>query len=382
MNPIKIGFVLISSERDPLPSTRVAALNMFPLLREAGFDPHVAFAPAEATETPALESDASSIFDQSFSAVVFQKAHGPSAVRTAAELSSRGIKTLYLVCDLVVPEMVEVTDATVVVTKFLRELHPVHLQRKIHVIHDGIERPDIVKTAWRTDRGSRLYPLRAVLVTSARLDALPVLRRPPTWLKISIVGRYPPRNNANRHLREAWWAFSDQRRPVDKFQYLRFLATRRITREAWDSSRVYETLCEADIGIIPIHEAAVAGSEMPQIAPWLVKSENRLTMKMAIGLPVVASPIPSYCPVISQGSNGFLAKTLDEWQHCLNLLRDSDTRRSIGVAARESVLRRYSMKEQCRLMVVLLRRVLGLEVPQSDRELGAPQSTRDQTRAR
>src|SRR5437870_4093220 len=36
MTPVKIGFVLLSNSRNPLPSTRIAALNMVPFLRAAG----------------------------------------------------------------------------------------------------------------------------------------------------------------------------------------------------------------------------------------------------------------------------------------------------------------------------------------------------------
>lgn len=50
----RIGFVLLSNSACPLPSTRIAVLNLFPLLRAAGYDPEIVFEPADATETPDL----------------------------------------------------------------------------------------------------------------------------------------------------------------------------------------------------------------------------------------------------------------------------------------------------------------------------------------
>jgi glycosyltransferase involved in cell wall biosynthesis len=110
---------------------------------------------------------------------------------------------------------------------------------------------------------------------------------------------------------------------------------------------------QADIGIIPIDASPAhePGSNAPK---WKVKSENRLTMKMCAGLPVVATPIPAYEPVIEQGHNGFLARSRRDWIQCLEALRDPDARREIGQRARESVLVRYSMDEQARRLIAVL----------------------------
>src|SRR3954451_9345221 len=90
-NPVKIGFVLLSSSRDPLPSTRIAVLNMLPFLRQAGFDPHIVYEPESGTEHPQLSGLARRLADQGFRVVFFQKVCGPSVEALARELRALGI---------------------------------------------------------------------------------------------------------------------------------------------------------------------------------------------------------------------------------------------------------------------------------------------------
>lgn len=354
---IRIGFVLLSNSTLPIPSTRISVLNMFPFLRAAGFDPQIVFEPEQATETPQLPGDlATRLIADRFQIIYFQKVHGPNVENLARTLGSLGIRTVYGVCDLVHETMVALTDATITVTNYLKKLYPKPLWPKIHVVHDGIEHPEICCN-YREERGSRLHPLRAVLVTSAELDRLPVIGRLPSWLEVFIVGRYPPANQRLRRIQEAHWTFDRQDGWQARLNYLRFLANPRIHRIAWDPVGVYECLRKADIGIIPIDTTEYAGKEKCEPA-WKVKSENRLTMKMCVGLPVVATPIPSYEPIIQQGHNGYLASTRGEWLDYLDALRDPDLRKEVGTNARASVIHRYSMQEQARLLIDVLQKLV------------------------
>ncbi|MGE5651935.1 MAG: glycosyltransferase [Bacillota bacterium] len=350
MNPIRIGFVLLSNSRNPAPSTRIAALNMFPFLKAAGYDPEILFEPADATETPELPDLVKQAVDREIRVVLFQKAHGPAVERAARRLALAGIKTVYSVCDLVDVAMVRCTDATVVVTDYLKSLYPASLQKKIHVVHDGIEHPEQQVGPARQIYGSRRDRLRAVLVTSADLTTLPVIGTPPDWLEVIIVGRYAP--GWPQRVREARWKFTGMATTTERIDYLRFLSSRRIHCKAWDPVSVYTAMRSADFGIIPIDTRSSSCDEI--IPAWKVKSENRLTMKMCMGLPVIATPIPSYEPVLRHGENGFFARSQRKWIECLHAMRDPSVRERIGKCARESVLQRYSTEEQAsRLLGVL-----------------------------
>jgi len=359
MAPIKIGFVLVSNSQRPIPSTRISVLNMFPFLRAANFHPEIVFEPYEVTEKPAVSRLMSRLIAQNFKFIFFQKVHGPDVEQLARQLSAAGLRTVYGVCDQVNASMAEATDATVATSEYLKSMYPPALQSKITVVHDGIERPEIFKTQWNLHRGSAYRPLHAVLVTSFHLDSLPVLCNPPGWLNVSIVGRYPRSDQLFQHFREAGWSLSQRRTWNERFAYLRFLTNPRIRCLAWDARGVYETMRHADIGIIPIDTQP---AHKPPLPPphWKIKSANRLTMKMCVGLPVVATPIPSYERVIEQGRNGFLAQSHEEWIAHLTRLRDPDYRRAIGSQARESVLEGYSKEKQAALLIKVLQD-LGLD---------------------
>lgn len=349
--PVKIGFVLLSSAQNPIPSTRISVLNMFPFLRAAQFDPHIVFEPNQNTETPEVSGLATKLRAEGFRIVFFQKVHGASVITLAHELHAAGIKTVFGVCDVVEPAMVEATDATITVTNYLKSLHPNELQSRIATVHDGIERPELHKTDWGLHSGSLAHPLRAVLVTSIELDRLPVLVNPPSWLQVTIIGRYPVANQRLQRLRQARWQLAGQAGWPEQLNYLRFLVNPRIRRLAWNAGGVYDAMEQADIGIIPIETDTDKGA----VEGWKVKSENRLTLMMAMGLPVIATPIPAYEPVVRQGQNGFLARNKSEWLRYLSALRDPTLRRSIGEHARKTALPAYSMERQAEKLIATLR---------------------------
>jgi glycosyltransferase involved in cell wall biosynthesis len=353
----KLGFVLPSPRADPLASTRVSVINMLPYLERAGFDASVVFEPQAATEIPDVTGLAARLIAQRYEIVYFQKVHGPAVVHAVGELAAANVRTVYGVCDWVDTEMVRVADLTVAVTEFLKQLHPEELRHKIVVVHDAIERADIAKSTWGDQRASRARPLRCILVTSASLDSLPVLRHLPEWVSVSVVGRYPARDRALQRFQYAREALGRQGSALQMLRYLRFLAHPRIELVPWDPVLVYDRMVAADIGIIPIDRTpaeAVAGP----VPSWKIKSENRLTMKMAAALPVIATPIPSYLPVVRQGENAFLAEGESVWLAALDRLRSPAERMRIGRAARASVIETFSQEAQARRLVAALQSLL------------------------
>jgi hypothetical protein len=356
IKPLKVGFVLLSNSRDPQPSTRVTVLNILPALRVAGIEVELVFDPGRASETPDLSNLAERLIESKFDVIYFQKVRGGSAERCARDLVKAGIATVYGVCDLVDTGMVIATNMTLVVTEFLKSLYPSDLQDKIYVVHDGIEQPLLEKSEFGVREKSRTRPIRAVLVTSFGLTAIPILANPPSWLEVTIVGKYPPKRAWVQNIRESRWVFAKMSGLSERIAYLRFLANSRIKTQMWQAKSVYDTMLSADIGIIPIEEngVIVRGTTTPV---WKVKSENRLTLKMSIGLPVVATPIPSYESIIESGVNGLFAKGRLDWIRCLEILRDPEVRKSMGEKGRESVAERFSQTRQAHLLIEALRAV-------------------------
>lgn len=83
--------------------------------------------------------------------------------------------------------------------------------------------------------------------------------------------------------------------------------------------------------------------------------DTELPSKMAVGLPVIATPIPAYEPVIVRGKNGFLAKSRTDWLTYLAALRDPALRQLMGQTARQTALDGYSMERQAQRLIAVLR---------------------------
>ena len=348
---IKIGFALLSSAKDPAPSTRIACLNLFPVLSSLGLEPIVIFDPA----LPAIEPDMSGVAERAAAnrcdVVVFQKIHGDSVLSCVARLRELGIATVYCCCDFVDDVMAAAVDRTAVVTEFLRSLYAPELQPKIDVVHDGIERPEAHK---RPSMRKVSQPLQAALVTSNELYALPVVGIPPTPWQVNVLGRFE-RERAQR-LRSLRWALMRAENLAGAFAMLRAALHPRIIHTPWSADSVYERLIRADIGIIPIDTSVTYVHPEAPLPAWQLKSENRLTLKMAVGLPVVATPIPSFESVIEHGVNGFFATTRRDWTRCFGELCDPALRTEIGARARSSVLERFSVIGQAQKLVGCVQR--------------------------
>lgn len=333
---------------------------MFPYLRAANYEPHVCFEPEEPAEQPSVAGLAERLEGQGIDVVVFQKVHGASVLSEAKKAAAKGIKSIYAVCDFIDNDMAAATNATVVVTDYLKALYDPAFHNKIHVVHDGIEKPELAKQNYGPDvDGDTDQRLNAVLVTASSLTELPVIGEPPSFLGVTVVGRYPSGHSVLRGARAAYErarSAGGYRRGIDT---LRQFVSGRFRTVPWDLNAVYQIMIQADVGIIPIdmrHEPLPGQS----VSSWQVRSENRLTMKMAVGLPVVASPVPSYLPVIDQGKNGFIAETRSEWLACLKALRNPRLRREIGRNARDSVLGRYSKDDQAVKLIRVLEHVRSL----------------------
>ena len=351
---VKIGFVLSSNSGNALPSTRISVLNMFPYLRATNYEPHIVFEPTSSSEMPDISGLMEQISNKGIEIVYFQKVHGRSVLEEAKKLSAAGVKTVYGVCDLVDNEMAQVTDATIVVTEFLKGLYDPIYQPKIHVVHDGIERPEFHKDFFGPHRNQRQKGrrLRAVLVTSSDLYKIPIIDPLPRFINLTVVGYYPPSPSMLYAVKKTYWTLCSLEGHSEKLNYVTRVINKGFKTVNWDIDTVYQTMLKADVGIIPVD---MNNDSLPlhKASQWQLSSENRLTLNMAMGIPVVASPVPAYKPVIEHGKNGYIAATRDDWVKYLKELRDPELREMMGQCARDSVINRFSKEEQARKLVAV-----------------------------
>lgn len=96
----------------------------------------------------------------------------------------------------------------------------------------------------------------------------------------------------------------------------------------WDINTWAKDMMSCDVVLCPQRENVQPG-----------KSNIKVTQALALGMPVIASKIPSYTEVVQHGKNGYLAsiQSPQEWQDALVELKDLNKRKAIGVEGAKSV---------------------------------------------
>lgn len=106
----------------------------------------------------------------------------------------------------------------------------------------------------------------------------------------------------------------------------------------WSTDNLVKILLDkVDVVIIPTEQGA------PELKTN-AKTANRLTLSMALGIPVVAYPISSYIPLIDQGVNGFLCDSVKKWREALTYLKKSKNREAIGFADVSKIRENFNVK--------------------------------------
>ena len=88
------------------------------------------------------------------------------------------------------------------------------------------------------------------------------------------------------------------------------------------------------------------------------KCGYKILQYMGVGTPVVASAVGANKDIITNGENGFLAETQEDWVRALgNLMENGAQRRTFGLRGRELVERQYSLDRFAQGYVKLMREV-------------------------
>lgn len=108
-----------------------------------------------------------------------------------------------------------------------------------------------------------------------------------------------------------------------------------ITGLAWNKETEIQELCSFDMGIMPLPDDEWAKG----------KCGLKGLQYMALEIPTIMSPVGVNTEIIQHGENGYLAKDASEWVEALSLLIEQpELRKKIGAAARDTVIREYSVE--------------------------------------
>ena len=124
----------------------------------------------------------------------------------------------------------------------------------------------------------------------------------------------------------------------------------RTIAQKWRASTEAEDLHSIDIGLAPFPDSGWT--------PW--RCHGKILQYMAVGLPVVASPVGIVPDYIRDGENGFLADTPREWVEKLTrLIDDPALRCRLGAAARTTIAEHYSAALWAPRFEAVMRSVAG-----------------------
>lgn len=116
-----------------------------------------------------------------------------------------------------------------------------------------------------------------------------------------------------------------------------FIDTKEIplVRRLWSSDREVEYLQGLDVGVMPLFDDLWSRG----------KCGFKIVQYMAVGLPVVCTPVGINRDAVEPGVNGFWAETPSEWVEKLSLLVENPgLREEMGKAGRERMIKRYTVQ--------------------------------------
>ena len=119
---------------------------------------------------------------------------------------------------------------------------------------------------------------------------------------------------------------------------------------SFSDRRYAAALLDADVIISPKHLSN--GYEMAH-------TEYKISLGMAVGLPAIASPQPSYVEAVNALGGGIIARSPDEWQCAIEALRDAELRARMGAVARRTIVERYSTPVVARAYAEVLGTLTG-----------------------
>jgi glycosyltransferase involved in cell wall biosynthesis len=114
----------------------------------------------------------------------------------------------------------------------------------------------------------------------------------------------------------------------------------------WSLADEVANLRRLDIGLMPLdYDSWTRG-----------KCGYKALQYMAVGVPVVCSPVGMNVEIVQQGQTGLLAADLDDWERQLTLLVNApDLRQRLGAGGQRAVLRDYSLARMAPRLADILR---------------------------
>ena len=116
----------------------------------------------------------------------------------------------------------------------------------------------------------------------------------------------------------------------------------------WSMAREVALVQRMNVGLMPLVDSEFARA----------KCGFKMLSYMAVGLPVIVSPIGVNEEILTRGDLGFAARSNEEWYRALErLYEDQQSARQMGVTGRAVVDKHYSVKTNVRKLADIFRQL-------------------------
>jgi glycosyltransferase involved in cell wall biosynthesis len=132
----------------------------------------------------------------------------------------------------------------------------------------------------------------------------------------------------------------------------RFLDSRHIPviKKGWDEETEVEDVKSFDVGLMPLSDDVWSKG----------KCALKIIQCLAVGVPVVCSPVGANREVVKNGSSGFWVHTHEEWIDRLStLIENPSLRQDMGISGRRTVAEEYSVQAIGERIAHLLWKLVG-----------------------
>lgn len=290
---LKVGWVLTGDRS--LASSRLQGFKVSDYLVQRGYDSRILveqFGQYEKKYSAAFFRVAHKTLIQKMDIVFFQKP-GWMMFKLSEVLRLRGVKTIAIQCDPFPGDYARFFDATILTTAELRHQLAVP---SAYIIDDMLEVPAEIQKQSYVQRAERL---RIVWVGQ---------------------GTGP---GGRKYIQPFIESLSRHPRLAGTVEFVTVSRGDWATRQ-WSLGTVNDDILSCDVAIIPLPEEAWTNA----------KSANRLAMFMALGMPTIASPIPSYMRILQHEINSLSARTVDEFAEAIVKCKDENVRSKLGLAGK------------------------------------------------
>ena len=259
-----------------IPSSRIHGINVHKELLNKGFNSIISHSPKFYTKDLIWREFFIKCFLLGLSSrdvVVVQKLEGNNTIKLLEGVCKIGASIVLVDCDLPLKSKVaKYANIIVCPSESLANMYRELGFQNVNVIYDAVE---IFKKPIKRD----------------------IVNRKLIWFGKSGLGKW-----------EKIMAFRKENLPLITTKWKLFtLSDHEQVDYKWDIKTFAEIISDHDLTIIPIDKSETN----------LVKSANRCTQSMALGVPVLSNFIDSYAEVVQNNKNGLVSDNFEDWKEFL-----------------------------------------------------------------